>query len=124
MIYDETLKLAGSIDMVYEDPISGELSIFDWKRAKEISKINSFGKCASTECISHLPDTNFWHYSLQLNTYKAILESKYGKKVKELYLVKLHPDNPRKTFDLIQCADLTNEVYDLFEIRRKQIANI
>jgi ATP-dependent exoDNAse (exonuclease V) beta subunit len=121
MIYDEDLKLAGSIDMVYEDSTTGELSIFDWKRAKEISKINGFGKFAITECISHLPDTNFWHYSLQLNTYKAILESKYGKKIKELYLVRLHPDNPRKTYDLIKCADLSQEVTDLFELRKKEI---
>ena len=23
-----------------------------------------------TTCIEHLPDSNFWHYALQLNTYK------------------------------------------------------
>jgi hypothetical protein len=73
MIYDEDLKLAGSIDMVYENP-DGSLMIYDWKRAKEISKTTGFKKYGKTECINHLPDTNFWHYSLQLNTYKAILE--------------------------------------------------
>ena len=41
-------------------------------------KIN--GGCQN-QCINHLPDTNFWHYSLQLNTYKAILEDKYGVKI-------------------------------------------
>jgi nucleoside-diphosphate-sugar epimerase len=39
MIFDEDLKLAGSIDMVYENP-DGTLSIYDWKRSKDISKIN------------------------------------------------------------------------------------
>jgi hypothetical protein len=120
MIYDEDLKLAGSIDMVYENP-DGTLSIFDWKRAKEIKKTNGFEQYAETECIQHLPDSNFWHYSLQLNTYKAILESKYDKKVTALYLVRLHPNHSKKTFELIKCADLSKEIQDLFEYRKQQL---
>jgi len=118
MIYHDDLKLAGSIDMVYENP-DGSLAIYDWKRAKEISKVNGFKESATTECINHLPNTNFWHYSLQLNTYKAILEEKYDKKITDLYLVRLHPNNPRKTFDLIKCADLSSEIKVLFEERYK-----
>jgi ATP-dependent exoDNAse (exonuclease V) beta subunit len=118
MIYHEDLKLAGSIDMVYENP-DGSLTIYDWKRAKEISKVNGFKESASTECINYLPNTNFWHYSLQLNTYKAILEQKYEKKITDLYLVRLHPNNPKKTFDLIKCADLSREISELFEDRQK-----
>lgn len=120
MVYHEDLKLAGSIDMVYENS-DGTLAIYDWKRAKEISKVNSFKETATTECINHLPNTNFWHYSLQLNTYKAILEEKYGKKITDLYLVRLHPNNPKKTYDLIKCADLSNEIRDLFEHRRQEV---
>jgi ATP-dependent exoDNAse (exonuclease V) beta subunit len=113
MIYDEDLKIAGSIDMVYEND-DGTLKIYDWKRSKDIIKVNNFDKYALTECISHIPDTNFWHYSLQLNIYKFILERKYNKKVTELYLVKLHPDNKRKNYELIKCADLSLEVNELF----------
>jgi ATP-dependent exoDNAse (exonuclease V) beta subunit len=120
MIYHEDLKVAGSIDMVYENP-DGTLSIYDWKRAKEISKANGFNKYAITKEIDHLPDTNFWHYSLQLNTYKAILQEKYGKTIKDLYLVRLHPNNPRKTFDIIKCANLDKEIADLFALRKSQI---
>ena len=79
MIYDEDLKLAGSIDMVYENS-DGTLMIYDWKRCKDIAKTSNFNKYALTESINNLPDTNYWHYSLQLNTYKAILERKYEKK--------------------------------------------
>ena len=121
MIYDEDLKLAGSIDMVYENPETGVLTIFDWKRSKDISKTSPWGKSAITQCIDHLPDTNFWHYSLQLNTYKKILQTKYGKTVNELYLVKLHPENKRGTYDLIKCADLSKEVDDLFAMRRAEV---
>jgi len=119
MIYDEDLKLAGSIDMVYEND-DGSLSIYDWKRSKEIKKVNGFGQSALTECIDYLPDTNFWHYSLQLNTYKAILEAKYGKRVTDLYLVRLHPNHSKGTFELIKCADLSSEIGDLFALRRSR----
>ena len=107
MVYHEELKLAGSIDMVYENP-DGSLSIYDWKRSKEISKTNGFKKYALNPCIDYLPDTNYWHYSLQLNTYKAILEAKYGKKVTDLYLVRLHPNNEYKTFQLLKCVDMSS----------------
>jgi ATP-dependent exoDNAse (exonuclease V) beta subunit len=120
MIYHEELKVAGSIDMVYENP-DGTLSIYDWKRSKEISKANGFNKYAITKEIDHLPDTNFWHYSLQLNTYKAILQEKYGKTIKDLYLVRLHPNNPKKTFDIIKCANLDKEIADLFALRKRQL---
>jgi ATP-dependent exoDNAse (exonuclease V) beta subunit len=118
MIYHEELKLAGSIDMVYENE-DGTLSIYDWKRSKDILKTNSFRKSAITKEISHLPDSNFWHYSLQLNTYKAIIETKYGKKVKDLFLVQLHPD--KNSYKIIKCCDLSQEIAELFELRKKTV---
>jgi hypothetical protein len=119
-IYHEDLKLAGSIDMIYENP-DGTLAIYDWKRAKDITRVNTFGKYAVTDCISHMPDTNYWHYALQLNTYKAILEEKYDKKITDLYLVRLHPDAEEKNYELIKLPDLMVEIKELFELRRKEI---
>lgn len=121
MIYDEDLKLAGSIDMVYENP-DGTLSIYDWKRSKEILKTNSWNKYASNPLISHMYDTNFWHYALQLNTYKAILERKYEKIVTNLCLVRLHPDNSEETYELLPVPILTKEINDLFEERQKEVS--
>jgi hypothetical protein len=112
LIYNEDLKLAGSIDMVYENP-DGSLSIYDWKRSKDITTVNAFNKYATTECISHMPDSNFWHYALQLNTYKAILEAKYDKVVKDLYLVRLHPDCENDTYELIKIPDLSTDIQNL-----------
>ena len=84
MVYDKDLKLAGSIDMVFKNK-DGTLSIYDWKRTKGLSKTNRWQ--SAKKPVEHLPDTNFWHYALQLNVYKRILEEKYRKTVKELYLV-------------------------------------
>ena len=122
MIFDEDLKLAGSIDMVYENP-DGTLSIYDWKRSKDISKINVWNKFAINPLICHMPDSNFWHYALQLNTYKAILERKYGKQVTKLCLVRLHPDTEENNYDLIQLPNLSKEIVELF-IERKNKSQI
>ena len=88
-VYHEEANLAGSIDMVFKND-DGSYSIYDWKRSKKIEKSSKyeFGK----EPLDHLPHCNFWHYSLQLNTYKYILETKYNLNIKDMYLVVLHPN--------------------------------
>ena len=120
LIYDEDVKISGSIDMVYENS-DGTLSIYDWKRCKNITRINNFNKFGLSAPVCHLPDSNFWHYALQLNTYKVILEKNYNKKIKELFLVRLHPDSEEKTYELIQLPDLSVEINELFLERKKQL---
>ena len=119
-VFDEEIKISGSIDMVYENP-DGTLSIYDWKRSKNITRINTFNKFSITPSICHLPDSNFWHYALQLNIYKYILEARYEKKVKELYLVRLHPDATEKNYELIELPILSTEINDLILERKNNI---
>ena len=113
-IYHEDAKIAGSIDMVYENP-DGTLEIYDWKRCKEITAVNGWNETATNPLIKHLPATNFWQYSLQLNTYKKILEEKYGKRVTKLCLVRIHPDSSQ--YELLEVPFLDKEVGDLFAER-------
>jgi len=114
LIYHEDAKIAGSIDMVYENP-DGTLEIYDWKRCKDITAVNGWNETATNPLINHLPATNFWQYSLQLNTYKKILEEKYGKTVTKLCLVRIHPDAP--DYELLEVPFLDKEVGDLFAER-------
>lgn len=123
MVFYEELRMSGSIDMIFENP-DGTLQIYDWKRCKDIVNESGFGKYSKTTCISHLPDTNFWHYALQLNMYKVILEHKYGKQVTGLYLVCLHPDNAYKSYERIQVPVLEKEMKDLLEIRLAEVAQM
>jgi len=116
-VYDKSLKMAGSIDMVFENP-DGTLQIYDWKRCKEIKRDNRWDS-ALTPCIGHLPDSNFWHYALQLNTYKGILERNYGKKVTDMVLVCLHPNNRNQSYIRIPVPDLSSEVNALFALRER-----
>ncbi len=109
LIYHEDAKIAGSIDMVYENP-DGTLEIYDWKRCKDIIKVNDWNETATNPQLKHLPATNFWQYSLQLNMYKRILEDKYGKTVTKLCLVRLHPDAIDATYELLEVPFLTSEM--------------
>ena len=114
MVYDEDAKISGSIDMVFRHT-DGTYLIYDWKRVKEIKYEDEWSnKTSNTSCLKHLPDTNFWHYSLQINTYRYVLEKNYGIQISGMYLVCLHPENPNKTYERIQVHDLRKEVEDLF----------
>jgi len=119
--HHEEAQIAGSIDMVYSHiSDDGSLMIYDWKRCREITKTNRAGKFATHPAIEHLPDTNFWHYALQLNTYKYILQTKYDKTITDLYLIVLHPD--AQNYQRVKLPDLQTEVAELFEERIRRFA--
>jgi ATP-dependent exoDNAse (exonuclease V) beta subunit len=120
MVFYEEYMLTGSIDMVFENT-DGTLQIYDWKRSKGID-YESFGnKCSITPCLSHLPDTNFNHYSLQLNIYRKILQDKYDKIVTKMCLVILHPDHHEKNYEIIVVPIMDTEIEDLFQLRKQLI---
>lgn len=119
MIWDSELRFAGSIDMVFQND-DGTLSIYDWKRCKEIKKDNRWQK-ATTECVAHLDDCNFNHYQLQLNTYKALLEKNYDVRIRDMFLVCMHPSNPNKSYIKLQVGDLSKEIAALFDLRREML---
>ncbi len=120
LIFDEQVRLAGSIDMVYQND-DGTLSIYDWKRCKNITPEHDYNKVSTNLLLNHIPDTNFWHYTLQLNTYKKILERNYNVLIRDLFLVQLHPDNPEKTYELIELPILSREMELLFEQRCEEL---
>jgi hypothetical protein len=112
-----TLRSHRSAFAEQDPPLGGgtPLAIYDWKRCREITKTNRAGKFATHPAIEHLPDTNFWHYALQLNTYKYILQTKYDKTITDLYLIVLHPD--AQNYQRVKLPDLQTEVAELFEER-------
>jgi hypothetical protein len=113
-VYHEDYKIAGSIDMIFMNE-DGTLSIYDWKRCKAIEKFNGFGKNCLVKGLSHISDTNYWHYTFQLNIYKFILESKYGFQVKDLHLVVIHPDNSFQNYEKIKLPFIQNDVKTLLD---------
>lgn len=93
-IYHEELKLSGTIDMVYIKD-DGSLIIVDWKRTKNMKlrePIERFRTHSNVNALQHIEDTNYWHYCLQLNMYRMILQEKYDKVVSEMYLVRFNSE--------------------------------
>jgi hypothetical protein len=118
LVFDEEHKVAGSIDMVYKKR-DGTLAIYDWKRTEELKIENSFQNGLGP--VAHLPDTNYWHYSLQLNIYRYILQKHYGYIVSELALVILHPIN--KTWRVAKLNMMDEEVADMMAARARALAD-
>jgi len=117
LVFDPEHKVAGSIDMIYKKP-DGTLAIYDWKRIEELKTENRFQSGLGP--VAHLPDTNYWHYSLQLNVYRYILQKHYGVVVSELALVVLHPGN--KSWRVAKLNFMDEEVAGMMAARARALA--
>ena len=116
-VWSSAHLLCGSIDGVFRRKSDGKIVIYDWKRSKEIKSTNNFE--SGYPPLEHLPNCNYWHYTLQLNTYRWFLETLYGLEVGDLYLVILHPNNPN--YRRIRLNRLEKEVLDMLECRTRAL---
>lgn len=116
-VWMKEFMLCGSIDMVFYSKKQNGYVIYDWKRSKEIKTTNNFANGFGP--VSHLPDSNYWHYTLQLNIYKYFLEKFYGLNVVDLCLVIIHPDN--KNYRLIRLNMLNDEVEGMLNCRKRAL---
>ena len=97
-VYDLEMNVAGTIDMICRND-DGTFTIYDWKRSKKV--VNALGQ-PITEAFANktslngitLPDTSYYHYCLQQNLYRHMLESHYGIRIAGMNLVVLCPDYP------------------------------
>ena len=70
------------------------------------------------EPLDHLPDTNYYHYALQLNIYRFILQSEYAITVSALFLGVFHPS--RSEPRCVQLPLLDDEINALLQYRDSQ----
>mgnify|MGYP002518283596 CR=1 FL=1 len=89
-IYFEEYGVAGTLDFLeYQN---GVFTIYDWKRSEKlvqngtIERESRWGNKALAP-VSHLSDTTYYHYALQVSMYRYILEQKYD----------IHVYNPQPT---------------------------
>jgi ATP-dependent exoDNAse (exonuclease V) beta subunit len=116
-VWSEEHKLAGSIDMIFYRKSDDSYVIYDWKRSKEIKMENDFGTGFGP--VSHLPDSNYWHYTLQLNVYRWFLETFYGLKISDMYIMIFHPDNDN--YQQFKLKRLEKEVNDMIAARLRAV---
>ena len=122
-VMSEMLKLTGSIDAVFIDRKDNNLILGDWKRINKELTPESYGKHCKFP-FEHLPDCKLYHYSLQLNLYRVILEKFYGKTIKDMFLAVFHPDNKGGKYKKIKVKRMEKEGEYLLDFRRKQLIDM
>lgn len=95
-VFDEEMGMAGTIDLMCSRK-DGTYEIYDWKRSRSLideqgneCKRNKID-CRGINGLEHLQDCAYWHYALQQNLYKHIVEKCYGLSISAMRLVVLHP---------------------------------
>lgn len=73
IIFDPTINVAGTIDLLGRNKETGDYIIVDWKTNKRIRKDNEWGKTYLSP-VEELPDCEFSTYGLQLTMYERILK--------------------------------------------------
>lgn len=121
-IFDEGYKVAGTLDFL--DCTDGVFTIYDWKRSNKIldasgSPIISsrFDKYAA-EPISHIPDTTYCHYALQVSIYRHLLEKNYGLQIRGCRLGIFHPAYSQPY--VLDMPDLREEAIAVLEANARQ----
>lgn len=124
---DRRYKMCGAVDMLFVKGASDDgkkliLVMVDWKRTK---KLSTFGmRETGTGPCADMPNANFFKYSLQLNTYKYILENYYKDIeynghvyediiIDEMMLVVFHTN--REKYLMRKCPVLTDTVHEMLE---------
>ena len=65
-----------------------------------------------------MPDTNYYHYALQLNIYRFILQSEHSMTVTALFLGVSHPSRSEPL--CVQLPFMDDEIQALLEYRNSQ----
>jgi len=94
VVFDRVYKIGGMVDLLFYNVKAKEFQIWDWKTNKEFdgwSKKDGYqadiGKDNYTGSLALLKKNDINHYSLQLGTYKHIIERNTGIKLGDSYLV-------------------------------------
>lgn len=130
-------RITGAVDMLYvninkmktERESVLHLVMYDWKRCKNLNTAG-WGCGKGIGPCERFKDTNYYHYTLQLNMYKYILETTYGGAkfngkvydkivVDSMFLVVMHPNNKGGSFIRAKVCVATKIIEEIVELRRK-----
>ena len=101
-VYDEEAGVAGQIDSLWETE-DGSLFMVDWKRCSPAGRrpsdpqqplgpdVPAFRDERGLGLCADLPNTKFFHYCVQQNLYKFIVERHYGLRIDRMFLAQFHP---------------------------------
>lgn len=99
-------EIAGTIDLLLQDPITKTFLLLDFKTCQKLDKMTY----RDERFYSPLEDVEynkFNKYSLQLSLYASILEDNYGVDVEDMFLIWINKENKGVTW---RCEDLREEI--------------
>ena len=122
VVGDKELEICGSIDFLCYSKKLQSLIIIDYKSNKEI-KFKSYKNEKMKGVLSHLPDCNYIHYSLQLNGYQYILEKNTNLKLNnEHFLIWINENN--STYEIYKTKDLYAEAKEMLLEHKKGFSSV
>lgn len=104
LVWDHSMKLGGLVDLPLFD--DSTFRVKDYKTNKEIARAGFMNKRMLTP-FGDLPDSNYYHYSLQLNIYGDMVERLTGFKHTGSFIISTASEKYKRPIDqIIECADL------------------
>lgn len=110
VVFDELWGLAGMMDILFWNVKKKCFQIWDWKTNKEFTMLPEFNK--KFKYPLYMDDSHLNMYSLQLSTYKSILERNTGIKIEGMYVVWFNEVN--ENYKIVECIDYTQKILQLF----------
>ena len=104
-IYDKTTKIAGTVDLLCR--IGNNFEMYDWKRTLKINQIEIPWRYGING-LENVPDTRYYHYCLQQNLYRYIIEANYGITIERMSLVVFHSD--LETYKIFEVPRMDSEI--------------
>lgn len=80
LLYSDKYKMAGQSDLVLINEKEETFIIFDYKTNEKGIQKRSYNDKRMFSPLDHLPDCNYYHYSLQLTLYAYLLREETGYK--------------------------------------------
>ncbi len=110
VVADKEFMIGGMIDQLFYNTKTNMLEIWDWKTNEKIDKSNQWNKMKSI--FRKFDECESIKYSIQLNTYKYILEKNTNLKIGNCRFV--HFDTLKKKVKVHNCLDFQKEVGMMF----------
>lgn len=112
-MFNEEFGIAGTADIILLDTRDNTLVIADYKTNKDLFK--QFLNQKLLSIFSHMNDTPYSHYKIQLSTYQLLIEQT-GYKVSRRFLIWLKEDGEYETFDT---GDISKEIKYYLEKKKE-----
>lgn len=119
---DKVLRIAGQVDLIVKQ--GNEITIIDHKTNKEIKQKSGYNVATKSSTkmkypLTHIMDSNYWHYTLQLSTYAWMLQ-----KINPNFVIKdliLNHYDHKGNNTLYHCPYLKEDVERMLTHYKKEI---